>query len=203
MVINSKLMKIGVIAVQGAVPEHIKILKRSMKNLEIDGDTIPVRKVQELEKVDGIIIPGGESTTISKLLIQFNLFEHLQQKAKENLPIMGTCAGNILLAKETKREIKDQKLLELMDIKVERNAFGSQRESFECDIEINGFNSAYHAIFIRAPVIIKIWGNCKVLAKVNDKIVFAQQGNLLACSFHPELTKDTRIHEMFLKMILD
>lgn len=201
MISNVNLMKIGVIAVQGAVSEHIKILEKSLKKLEVKSTAIPVRKAVEIGEVRGLIIPGGESTTISKLLLKFNLFENILKRAKEGMPIMGTCAGCILLAKETEEKIEELKLLKLMDMKVERNAFGRQKESFECDIEVMGLDSLYHAVFIRAPVIKKVWSNCKVLAKIEEKIVLAKQENFLGCAFHPELTSDTRIHELFLEMI--
>ena len=194
-------MKIGVIALQGAVPEHLSILKKTLQKLDIKGNIIPIRTRDSIDQIDALIIPGGESTTISKLLLEFDLFDKILEKASDNLPIMGTCAGCILLAKKTEKKIVGQELLKLMDMGVIRNAYGSQKESFEYDIKIDNFDTTYHAVFIRAPIISDVWGKCKPLAKIKDNIVLAKQGNFLACAFHPELTDDTRIHELFLDMI--
>lgn len=197
-------MNIGVIALQGAVSEHIEALKRGLSDLEMEGKVLPIRRTKELEEINGLIIPGGESTTISKLLDKSGISGIIMEKAEEGMPIMGTCAGCILLAKEGDEEVENSetKLLGLMDMKVARNAFGRQRESFEITLDIKGFENPYKAIFIRAPAIEKVWGKCEALASFNDKIVLAKQENLLACVFHPELTYDTRIHRLLLKMIM-
>ncbi len=192
-------INVGVIAVQGAVSEHIGILKRAMKENGIEGKPIPIRKSNELEKVAALIIPGGESTAISKQLVESDLFNRIVERGKEGLPIMGTCAGCVLLAKRTVR--KKIKLLGLMDMTVERNAFGRQRESFEQDIDICGLERPFHGIFIRAPIIANISGECKILARIGDKIIMAKQKNLMAVAFHPELSNDTRIHRAFLSLI--
>jgi 5'-phosphate synthase pdxT subunit len=171
-----------------------------------DVEVIKIRRQTDLEQVNGLIIPGGESTTISKLMVEFDLYDKIIERANnEGLAILGTCAGCIVLASNGDSEVKrtKTKLLELMSMEVNRNAFGSQRESFESEIEIDlpGFQEHFHAIFIRAPVIERVWDDCKVLSKLDDKIIFAQQGNLLAAAFHPELTNDTRIHSYFLDLI--
>lgn len=197
-------MKIGVIAVQGAVSEHIRAVKRAMDELDMTGRATPIRRKEELRDVTGLIIPGGESTTISKLLAKGGILDIIRDKAKSGLPIMGTCTGCILLAKEGDEEVKKSgtKLLELMDMKVERNAFGRQRESFETALDVKGFEQTYKAVFIRAPAILKVWGKCVPLAWVEDKIVFARQENMIALAFHPELTGDMRMHMLLLNMII-
>jgi len=147
-------------------------------------------------------MPGGETTTISKILSKSGIYEAISQRLENNnLPIMGTCAGCVLLAKEIVNNENDVKLIQAMDMKVERNAFGRQRESFEKNIKIKGFAEPYNAVFIRAPVIREVWGNCKILSKIDEKIIAARQDRFLALSFHPELTNDLRIHRYFLDMI--
>jgi 5'-phosphate synthase pdxT subunit len=191
-------MRIGVLALQGAFAEHIDALER------LGAEAVEVRKTNELDGLDGLIIPGGESTTIGKLVVDFGLLEPLQAFAGEK-PVWGTCAGAILLSRDAKRE---QPLLGVMDIVVERNAFGRQVASFEVDIpvpalaELGNGNEPYHAIFIRAPLIEEVRGDAQVLARLEDgRIVAARQGRLLATSFHPELTGDDRFHRYFLSII--
>lgn len=191
-------MKIGVLALQGDFSEHIAMLK----HLKVEASE--VRLPDHLNGLDGLIIPGGESTTIGKLAVAYNLMEPLQVFGQRHA-IWGTCAGAIFLSKDISR---DQPLLKLMDIKVQRNAFGRQIDSFETDLDIpelkqaTGTKEDYHAVFIRAPIIESVSGDAKVLATVPDgRIVAAQQGHLLATSFHPELTKDTRLHEYFLTLV--
>lgn len=196
-------MKAGVIAVQGAAPEHVKALQSAMAGLGIAGSVITVRRPEELAQVSCVVIPGGESTTISKLLRRFELHEPLVQRGLEGMPILGTCAGCVLLAKEGDLEVEKTgtRLLGLMDMGVDRNAFGRQRESFEAPLDIKGMSSPFPGVFIRGPSIRKVWGDCEVLASHGDKIVMARQGNKLALSFHPELAGDARIHEMLLRMV--
>lgn len=190
-------MKIGVLALQGDFAEHISMLKH------VGVETAEVRLPEHLKSLDGLIIPGGESTTIGKLAVAYNLMEPLKQFGKSHA-IWGTCAGAIFLSKDVSR---DQPLLGLMDIKVQRNAFGRQVDSFETDLEIDelmkatGTEHAYHAVFIRAPLIESVHGKAKVLSVLEDgRIVAAQEGHLLATSFHPELTSDTRFHEYFVSL---
>lgn len=198
-------MKIGIMAVQGAVEEHMAIVEKIMDKMKIEGNAFSIRKKGEMDEMDALIIPGGESTTISRLLIKFGLVEKISELAKNGLPIMGTCAGCVLLSQNCvgvkKLKTHKFKTLKLMKMEVERNAFGRQRESFQLPIKIKGFKRTFDAVFIRAPVIKNVWGSCVPLASIDDKIVMAGQGNFLATSFHPELTEDTRIHEYFLKMI--
>ncbi len=190
-------MKIGVLALQGDFAEHVAMLRR------LKVDALEVRLPEHLKGLDGLIIPGGDSTTIGKLASDFGLIEPLREFGQRHA-IWGTCAGAIFLSKDARR---DQPLLNLMDIKVERNAFGRQVDSFEEDLDIpelkkaTGKDEPYHAVFIRAPIIEQVANDAKVLAATSDhKIVAAQQGHLLATSFHPELTGDPRFHEYFLSL---
>lgn len=196
-------MKIGIISLQGAVPEHINMVSQALENLGQKGEAVAVRHPEELNESSALILPGGESTTISKLLKRFDLHDPLIKAAEDGVPIMGTCAGCILMAKEGDEEVIKTKteLLKIMDMRVNRNAFGRQRESFEAPLKINGFDSPFPGIFIRGPLIEEVYGKCEVLSYYNDKIVMVKQDNLVGLSFHPELSRDTRIHEMFLKMI--
>ena len=190
-------MKIGVLALQGDFAEHAVMLKR------LKVEAVEVRLPEHLKSLDGLIIPGGESTTIGKLATDFSLMEPLRQFGQSHA-IWGTCAGAILLSKDARRT---QPLLSLMDITVERNAFGRQVDSFEADLDVpvlkraTGTKQPYHAIFIRSPIIESVGADAQVLASISEnKIVAAQQGHLLATSFHPELTADTRFHEYFLSL---
>lgn len=196
-------MKIGIVGLQGAVSEHLEATERAMQKLGIEGEAIWVGRPVQLEGVDGIIIPGGESTTIGKLMRTTGLFEQVKQLATGGKPILGTCAGLIVLAKRGDEQVMrtGQPLLELMDIFVIRNAFGRQRESFEVNLEIPALGEEpFIAVFIRAPAVEEVWGDAKTLAEFQGKIVAVQQGSLLAVAFHPELTPDTRLHEYFLRM---
>ena len=188
-------MKIGVLALQGAFAEHISILR----NLEVD--TMPVRLPQQLMELDGLVIPGGESTTITRLLQSSDLMDKISNLANNGLPILGTCAGMIVLAKE----ISDSTVQPIgaMAIRIRRNAFGRQRESFESELSIPVLGEKpFPGVFIRAPVIEQANSNVQVIARLADgTMVAAKQGKLLACAFHPELTDDTRLHKYFLDII--
>jgi 5'-phosphate synthase pdxT subunit len=199
-----KTLKIGVLGIQGAVSEHVEAVNNTLKTMNLNGSCFIVKNPSQLQEVDALIIPGGESTTIGRVAKEKKLLEEIVKKAEGGTPILGTCAGLILLAKEvydSKIGVVEQPLLGLMDIKVVRNAFGRQRESFEVDLNIPVLGvKPFPAVFIRAPVIEKVWGKTKVLAKYNDKIVAVQEENLLATAFHPELTEDRRLHQYFLRM---
>ncbi|MCK4778139.1 MAG: pyridoxal 5'-phosphate synthase glutaminase subunit PdxT [Actinomycetia bacterium] len=186
-------MVVGVLALQGDIREHLLMLK------DLKTKTLEVRLKEDLKEIDGLIIPGGESTTIGKLLKKYSLLKKIREMDKDGLPIYGTCAGMVLLAGKTSGF--NQISLEIMDITVKRNAFGRQRESFEADIDIKTLKNPFHAIFIRAPVIEKAGKNVVVLAKFNKNIIMAKEGNLLVTSFHPELSGDLRVHKIFLSMI--
>lgn len=185
-------MKVGVLALQGAFREHENILAACGVEAE------QIRKPQQLDKISSLIIPGGESTTIGKLLYEFKLFEPVVKMGREGLPIFGTCAGLIMLAREI--EGSAQPCLGLMDIRVERNAFGRQVDSFETSLDIKAIGEQpFRAVFIRAPYIIEAGSGVEVLASFREKIIFARQGRFLAAAFHPELTGDPRIHKYFLE----
>jgi len=197
-----KKVSIGVLGIQGAISEHIASMEATLKEANTPGKVFVVNHKEKMTDIDALIIPGGESTTISRVLHKSDLYNIISERIKENnLPIMGTCAGCVILSKELSDNAKDVKLLNAMDMQVERNAFGRQKESFEKPIGIQGFSSPYNAVFIRAPIIKKVWGKCKVLAKIDKKIVMARQDNILAVSFHPEITNDLRIHKYFLDMV--
>ena len=190
-------MKIGVLAAQGAFAEHIAMLKK------LKVAALPVRLPRELEGVDGLIIPGGESTAISRLMANYNLTGEIKNRAQGGLPILGTCAGMILLA----NELPDSSVepLGLMDITVRRNAFGRQVDSFETELSIPVLGEkSFPAVFIRAPLIERADGNVTILAKLNNGAgVAARQGNLLVTAFHPELTSDLRFHRYFLDIVTE
>jgi 5'-phosphate synthase pdxT subunit len=197
-----KSLSIGVIGIQGAVSEHIISMNETLKKKDIVGKVIVIKDKKELNTLDGLLLPGGESTTIAKMLDKTGFYDELLKAINdENLPIMGTCAGCVLLASNISNNNENVKILSAMNMKVKRNAFGRQKESFETNLKIKGFSEPYNAVFIRAPIIEKVWGGCKILSKINNKIVMARQKNQLAISFHPELTNDLRIHEYFLDMI--
>lgn len=193
-------MKIGVLALQGAFIEHIKILQK------LGVETAEVRLPGDLAGLDGLIIPGGESTTIGKMATKYELMEPLRQFARQK-PVWGTCAGMIFMAKEiTAGELPAQPLMGVMDIAVERNAFGRQVDSFEVALDIpvldNGSHKPFSAVFIRAPKLTRVNGQTKVLAQLEDgTAVAAQEGSWLVTSFHPELTDDPRFHQYFLSLV--
>jgi 5'-phosphate synthase pdxT subunit len=195
---------IGVIGVQGDVSEHVDAVARAMREAGKPGEATTVRRREDLDRVDALTIPGGESTTISKLLVKLGLFDEIVRRAREEaMPILGTCAGCILLSKDagSQAEKTETKLLSLMDMAVDRNAFGRQRESFEADFEVEGLEKPFHGVFIRAPAILRTWADCKPLARYKDRIVLAQQKNLIGAAFHPELSGDLRIHRGFLDLV--
>ncbi len=196
-------MKIGVIGVQGAVSEHLEITRAAMERCGFTGSVEWVDRAEKLRGLDGIIIPGGESTTIGRLMQRTGMFERIREMGLGGVPIMGTCAGMILLAKVGDEQVKrtGQPLLGLVDMEIERNAFGRQRESFEVDLPVTILGGEpFRAVFIRAPAVRRVWGNAQVIARFNGRIVGVLQQNFLALAFHPELTADTRLHEYFLWM---
>ncbi len=189
-------MRIGVLAIQGDVSEHVESARRAMKEFEIFGSVEYIRKKEQIENLDYLIIPGGESTTISRLMIKSSIYDEVLKRAeKGDLAVIGTCAGSILMAKEVLDDDR-VKTLRLMNISVRRNFFGRQRESFEADIDIKGIGK-YRAVFIRAPIIESCWGSCEVLAEINGKIAMAREGRFIALIFHPELVRDFRIYKLF------
>ncbi|MCX6012526.1 MAG: pyridoxal 5'-phosphate synthase glutaminase subunit PdxT [Chloroflexi bacterium] len=189
------LKKIGVLALQGAFIEHIRIL------LKLGVEAEEIRLPAELDNIHGLIIPGGESTTMGKLMTDFELIDKIKKLGNEGLPILGTCAGMIVLAKKING--RNNNPISIMDIEVDRNAFGRQVDSFEIDLDIPVIGkNPFHAIFIRAPKLKEIGPDVEILAKLPDSTpVAVRQHNLLALSFHPELTLDYRLHEYFLRIV--
>jgi len=184
-------LKIGVLALQGAVVEHLRCLR------ECEVEAVEVRRVEQLRGLHGLVIPGGESTTIGKLMEEYGFISALQELGQRGFPIFGTCAGLILLAREIAGS--SQPRLGLMDVVAQRNAFGRQRESFEADLPVPAVGQKpFRAVFIRAPYLEAVGKEVEVLARFGDKIVMARQGPFLATAFHPELTDDLRIHRYFL-----
>ena len=190
-----KRRRVGVLGLQGDFQEHLEVLR------EIDVDAVDVRKPEQLEDVDALIIPGGESTTISKLSDLYGLTERIRERARQGMPVWGTCAGAIFLAKRVPG--RPQTILSLMDMTVERNAFGRQVDSFEADLDVPKLGAGpFHAVFIRAPKITEVGKGVQVLSRLDDgTIVAAQQNKLLATSFHPELTPDHRFHRYLVDLI--
>lgn len=186
-------MRIGVLALQGAVAEHVRMLQKA------GAEGVVIKRADQLDDIDGIIIPGGESTTIGRLIRTYGFTDALTAFSKKKKPIFGTCAGLIIIAKEISGQ--EDAHLRLMNIKVSRNAFGRQRESFEVDLPIAGVNDSVRAVFIRAPLIEEVGPEVEVLCTYRDQIVAAKEGHLLAASFHPELTDDYRMHAYFLEMV--
>ena len=188
-------MKVGVLALQGTFIEHIDLL------LRLGVEAPPIRLPHELDTVDGLVVPGGESTTMLRLMKSYGLIEPIRNMARQGLPIWGTCAGTILLARSVSNY--EMETLGLMDLKVRRNAFGSQIDSFEVDLEIPpAGEEPFHAVFIRAPVIEQAAADVEILSRLPDgTIVAARQGLLLACAFHPEFTHDLRFHSYFLSIV--
>lgn len=186
-------MKVGVLALQGAVAEHIRSLEA------VGVEAVAVKRVEQLEELDGLVIPGGESTTIGKLMRKYGFIEAITEFHLAGKALFGTCAGLIVLAERI--EGQEEAHLKLMDMTVARNAFGRQRESFETLLPVEGIDEPINAVFIRAPLIKSVGEGVEVLSEYNGEIVTARQGNLLACSFHPELTDDVRLHGYFVDMI--
>ena len=185
-------LRVGVLGLQGDFAEHLRTLER------IGADAVDVRRPAQLDDIDALIIPGGESTTIGKLAERYDIIPKLKQRVAEGMPVWGTCAGAIFIAKDVPSH--PHPIAALMDIGVDRNAFGRQLDSFEADLDVSGFGGEpYHAVFIRAPRISRVGKDVETLATLRDgSVVAARQGSLLATSFHPELTPDDRFHRYFL-----
>ncbi len=196
-------MRIGVIAIQGNVQEHINSFKSALKRGNRDADILKIKHKGLIPSCNALIIPGGESTTLGRFMGREGIASEIRTAAKAGVAIMGTCAGLVLLAKHGDEQVEktDQALLGLMDINVNRNAFGRQKESFESMISFKGFGEPFRGLFIRAPCITDCGKDVEILSTYKGVIVAARQKNILALAFHPELTDDPRIHHYFLKMI--
>lgn len=195
-------MRIGVLAVQGAVSEHIEMTLKALRELSVSGEVFPLRKREDLQSLKGLIIPGGESTTIFKLLLRDGLFDALRELISNGLPVMGTCAGVIMLSKEIEGGIEGQRSFSVLDAKVSRNAYGRQVDSFEAPLKLSFDDKPFKGVFIRAPKILSFSERVKPIAFLDDEVVGVEQGNLIGLTFHPELTDDTRLHRYFLEKVL-
>ena len=193
---NARVL-VGVLALQGAFDAHVRRLA------ELGVESRLVKDISDLDDLDGIILPGGESTTMSNLLVASGLGVVLTSRLHDGLPVFGTCAGMIMMAHTIHDGRPDQISMDAMDIQVRRNGYGRQNDSFEQDISITSLDSPFHALFIRAPVIESMGSNVEVLASVDEHPVLVRQAQALASSFHPELVSDLRVHEIFLSMIHD
>lgn len=187
------MVKIGVLGLQGAVREHVRSIEES------GAEAVIIKRKEQLADVDGLILPGGESTTMRRLIDKYGFMDELKEFARQGKPMFGTCAGLILLAKKIVGY--DEPHLGVMDVVVERNSFGRQRESFEAELDIAGVAEDFTAVFIRAPHIVEAGENVEILAKHNGRIVAARDGQFLGCSFHPELTDDHRFTQYFINMV--
>jgi 5'-phosphate synthase pdxT subunit len=195
-------LRVGVLAVQGDFAEHAAMLRRAAGELSDRVEVREVRTPRDLEGLDGLVVPGGESTTIGKLLVAYGLQEPIRSAARDGLPIWGTCAGMILLARNIVGGEPDGRI-GLMDLTVQRNAFGRQVDSFETELDVVGLDHPIHAVFIRAPLVERVGPEAEALATLPDgRVVAARQGNLLATAFHPELTPDISLHRWFLESCL-
>lgn len=201
-------IKVGVLGIQGDIEENILSVAEALKNLNLQGTVESVRYSESIAELDGLILPGGESTVIGNLLsIQGNIFQTIKKKITEGMPVLGTCAGLIMLSKRTYDKVvgeTKQNLFGVLDVVIERNAFGRQHESFEVDLDIPILGKGlFRGIFIRSPIINNVGESVNILTKLNDKIVAVKQNNIIGTSFHPELSTDRRLHELFIKDILE
>jgi pyridoxal 5'-phosphate synthase pdxT subunit len=201
-------IKVGVLGIQGDIEENILSTEEALKKLNLRGTVESVRYSESVAELDGLILPGGESTVIGNLLsIQGKVFQTIEKKIKEGMPVLGTCAGLIMLSKRTYDKVvgeTKQKLFGMLDVVIERNAFGRQHESFEVDLKIPVLgNEPFRGIFIRSPIVNNVGESVTILTKLNDKIVAVKQNNIIGTSFHPELSADRRLHELFIKDILE
>lgn len=187
------MVKIGVLGLQGAVREHVQSIE------QCGAEAVVIKQKDQLAEVDGLILPGGESTTMRRLIDKYDFMDSLKNFASSGKPMFGTCAGLILLANDIIGY--DEPHIGVMNVKVERNSFGRQRESFEAELDIAGVAEDFIAVFIRGPHIVQAGENVEVLAKHNERIVAAREGNILGCSFHPELTDDHRMTAYFVNMV--
>lgn len=187
------MMSIGILGLQGAVEEHVK----QVESLGVEA--VVIKHPEQLESIDGLILPGGESTTMRKLINQYGFLEPLKEFSALKKPIFGTCAGMVLVAKELSGA--EESHLQIMDVAVRRNGFGRQRDSFEAELDIIGIDTPYTAMFIRAPYIESAGEDVEILAKYDGKIVAAKEEHILASAFHPELTDDTRFLQIFIEMV--
>jgi len=198
-------LTIGVLSIQGDIHENLLSAKAAIDELGIDVKVIEVKTPDEISSLDGLIIPGGESTTIGQLCLVNGSLKILKEKIENGMPVLGICAGMIMLSKTASDRIvgkTDQPLLDILDITLERNSFGRQKESFEASVSLDSINiSKFNGVFIRAPSISDVGSDVKVLSKFNEKIVAVKKGNIVGTSFHPELTNDVSLHKYFVNLV--
>lgn len=198
-------LKLGVLAIQGDVAENVSSLENSITELNQDATVNVVKTPEEIAELDGLLIPGGESTTIGQLSLVNGSLKEIKQKVESGMPVLGICAGMVLLANNARDKVigkTEQPLFDFLDIDLERNSFGRQRESFEANISMDSIGiSNYNGVFIRAPTITTVSNDIEVLAKFNEKIVAIKKGNIIGTSFHPELTEDLAIHKYFVNLV--
>jgi 5'-phosphate synthase pdxT subunit len=198
-------LTIGVLGIQGDVQENIISAKKALEDLKITGNVIDVKTSEDIQKIDGLILPGGESTTIGQLSLENNSLKVIKEKIAKGMPVFGICAGMILLSKSADDRVvgkTNQPLLDILDIKLERNSFGRQRESFEVDLAMDSLNiPKFRGVFIRAPSVSDAGSDVQVISKFNEKIVAVKKGNVLGTSFHPELTTDVSLHKYFVNLV--
>lgn len=198
-------LNVGILSIQGDVHENLISAQTAIDELGLDGKVIAVRTPEEISELDGLIIPGGESTTIGQLSLVNGSMKVLKEKIENGMPVLGICAGMIMLSNNASDRIvgnTDQPLLDILNIKLERNSFGRQKESFESDISMDSINiSKFNGVFIRAPSVSEVGSDVEVLSKFNDRIVAVKKGNIIGTAFHPELTEDTALHKYFINLV--
>ena len=198
-------IQIGILAVQGDVTENFLATMASMSELGIDGTVVQVKTIEQISELDGLIIPGGESTVIGQMSLVNGGLKKIKEKIESGMPVFGICAGMIFLSKNSKDKVVgkvEQPLLDVLDVKIERNSFGRQKDSFEAKISMDPVGiSSFNGVFIRAPSVSETGSDVEVLAKFTEKIVAVKQGNILATAFHPELTRDISLHKLFVKLV--
>ena len=198
-------INVGILAIQGDVTENFLATMASMSELGIDGSVTQVKTVEQITNLDGLIIPGGESTMIGQMSLVNGALKTVKEKIESGMPVFGICAGMIFLSKNSKDRVvgdTEQPLLDVLDVKIERNSFGRQKDSFEAQISMDPIGiSSFNGVFIRAPSVSETGSDVEILAKFNEKIVAVKQGNVIATAFHPELTRDISLHKSFVKLV--
>ena len=198
-------LTVGVLSIQGDVQENMLSAKSAIDELGLDGNVVDVKTPEEISQLDGLIIPGGESTTIGQLSLVNGSLKILKEKIQSGMPVLGICAGMIMLSNTANDKIvgkTDQPLLDILDIKLERNSFGRQKQSFESDISMDSINiPKFNGVFIRAPSVSDVGSDVEVLSKFNERIVAVKKGNVIGTAFHPELTEDTALHKYFINLV--
>ena len=198
-------LNVGVLSIQGDVQENLFATKKALDDLGVDGTVIDVKTADDVQKLDGLIIPGGESTTIGQLSLVNSSLRVIKEKIEQGMPVLGICAGMILLSKTADDRVvgkTNQPLLDILDIKLERNSFGRQQESFEADVSMDSINiPKFNGVFIRAPSVSDVGSDIEILSKFNERIVAVKKGNVIGTAFHPELTEDISLHKYFVNLV--